>query len=83
LVYVTSHRSSYMDMRKSANDYLDNAKTFITFSIVVHLVSAFEAAISANRHNKQIADDTWSVNAEMKRYSAVEKIPVIKLTHRF
>ncbi len=80
---VTAHRSSYMDMRKTANDYLDNAKTFITFSIVVHLVSAFEAAISANRHNKQIADDTWSVSAEMKRYSAVEKIPVIKLTHRF
>jgi len=80
---VTAHRSYYMDMRKTANDYLDNAKNFITFSIVVHLVSAFDAAISANRHNKQIADDTWSVNAVMKSYTATEKIPVIKITHRF
>ncbi len=82
-VYVTAHRTTYMDMRKKANDYLDNANTLMIVSMLNHLISAFDAAISANRHNKRIADDTWSVTAEVKRYSATERIPVIKITHRF
>lgn len=81
--YVTSHRTTYMNIRKNANDYLDNANTLVIVSMLNHLISAFDAAISANRHNKKIAEDTWSVTAEAKRYSATERIPVIKITHRF
>ncbi len=82
-VYVTAHRTTYMDMRKKANDYLDNANTLMIVSMLNHLISAFDAAISANRHNKRIADDTWSVKAEVRKYSATERIPMIKITHRF
>ncbi|HHI02768.1 MAG TPA: hypothetical protein ENL22_04550 [candidate division Zixibacteria bacterium] len=82
-VYLTEHRRIYMDMRKKANDYLNNANTMIIVSILNHLISAFDAAISANRHNKQFADDAWSIKAEVKSYSATEKIPMIKITYRF
>ena len=82
-VYVTAHRTTYMDMRKKANYYLDNANTLMIVSMLNHLISAFDAAISANRHNKRIADDTWSVKAEVRKYSATERIPMIKITHRF
>ena len=82
-VYVSPRRTAYMDMRKKANDYLDNANTLLIVSMLNHLISAFDAAISAKRHNKRIADDTWSVKAEIKKYSAVERIPMVKLTYRF
>jgi len=82
-VYVTANRNHYMDMRKDANDMLDMAKNLMILSMVNHLVSAFEAAITAGRHNRQIADDTWSVKASLKKYAANENIPMVTVTHRF
>jgi hypothetical protein len=72
-----------MNMRKDANDMLDVAKNLMILSMVNHIISAFEAAISASRHNKQIADDTWSVKAALKKYAADENIPMVTVTHRF
>ncbi|MCP4703880.1 MAG: hypothetical protein GY865_04655, partial [candidate division Zixibacteria bacterium] len=78
---TTAHSVYYMGQRKIANDYLDNANTMMVVSMLNHLISAFDAALSANRHNKKIDDDTWSVKAVVKQYSATEKIPMIKITH--
>nr|MBN2276741.1 hypothetical protein [candidate division Zixibacteria bacterium] len=83
-VYLSPNRAKYEDMRKDANDELDKANKFIIGSVLVHLVSAFDAAISAKRHNRNEASKMWlSVKAEMKRYSAKEIIPVFTIACRF
>ena len=71
-------------MRKDANDYYDLANKFLIFAMVNHLVSAFDAALSAKRYNKNKAAESWlSLKTEMKKYSATEAIPIVKLTYRF
>lgn len=81
--YVSARRASYLSMREKANNLLDDANRLIIVSMLNHLISAFDAAISANRYNKHMADDTWSVKAELKNYTATEKIPVLTITHKF
>jgi len=76
-------RVTYENMRKKANDKLDDANTMILVSMLNHLISAFDAALAANRFNKQQAGDTWSIKAEMKRYSATGSIPVLTVTRTF
>jgi hypothetical protein len=47
-----NERLTYLGMRKKSNDYFTNAKTMAIVSIANHVISAFEAAISARRFNK-------------------------------
>ena len=81
--YLTPNRAKYLDMRDDANSKLDWADRMIIVSIVNHLISAFDAALSANRFNKKQSDDTWSLKAELRHYSVKEDIPVLILTRRF
>jgi len=83
VMYISPNREQYESMRKKANDELDKANKFIIGSVLVHLVSAFDAAISAKRHNKKEAASMWSLKAEMKKYSATESIPMLKIACRF
>ncbi len=81
---TSPHRETYLNMRKDANDYYDLANKFLIFAMVNHLVSAFDAALSAKRYNKNKAAESWlSLKTEMKKYSATEAIPIVKLTYRF
>jgi hypothetical protein len=83
-IYNTPHREYYNTMRGKANDLLDKAKSFIVFSMVNHIVSAFDAALAAGRHNRSQSGDNWlSLKTEMKYYSATEKIPVVQLSCKF
>jgi hypothetical protein len=49
---ATPNRITYLNMRKKANDYFSNASTMAMVSIANHLVSAFDAAISAKKYNR-------------------------------
>ncbi len=81
---VSANRETYLNKRKEANDYYDMANKFLIFAMVNHLVAAFDAALSAKRFNKTKAAESWlSIKTEMKKYSATEKIPIVKLTYRF
>lgn len=83
-LYTSANRETYLSKRKDANDYFDMANKFLIFAMVNHLVAAFDAALSAKRFNKNRAAESWfSIKTEMKKYSATEKIPVVKLTYRF
>ncbi len=82
-IYLTPNREQYENMRKAANDDLDKANNMIYLAMAVHLISAVDAAISANRHNNKSSGDNWSVKTEMRYYSATEQIPVIKFTRKF
>jgi len=82
--YTSPNRETYLTMRKDANDYYDMANRFLIFTMVNHLVSAFDAALSAKRYNKKKAAESWlSVKTEMRKYSATESIPVVKFTYGF
>lgn len=84
LKYISPNRDRYESMRKDANDLLDRANKFIIVSMLNHLISAFDAALAANRYNKNKAADMWlTVNAEMKKYSANDDIPILRLSCRF
>jgi hypothetical protein len=50
--YPSVSRSTYLSMRKKANDYFSNASTMAMVSIANHLVSAFDAAIGAKKFNR-------------------------------
>jgi len=83
---LTPMREHYEGMRNDANNKLNQANTMIYVAIINHLISAADAAVSANRHNGQLNtgdEEKWSLQAEVYRYSAVERIPMIKLTHKF
>ena len=78
------YRDEYNSDRQSANDKLDQANNFIIYSMLNHLLSAFDSALAAKRHNKQKSAEMWlSVKADMKKYSATESIPIIRLSYRF
>jgi hypothetical protein len=82
--YTSPQRETYLGMRKDANDFYNNANRFLIFSVLNHLVSAFDAALAARRYNRGQTSDAWlSVKTEMKKYSATENLPIIKLTYRF
>jgi hypothetical protein len=78
------NRDYYNRLRGDANDLLDKANAFIIVSLANHLLSAVDAAISANRHNKSQSGDSWmTVRAEMKKYSATREIPILIFSFKF
>jgi hypothetical protein len=78
------HREQYNNLRGEANDFLNKANMFMIVSLANHLLSAFDAALAARRHNKSQAGDSWmTVKAELKKYSATEEIPILKFSFRF
>ncbi len=83
-VLNTPNRIKYNDMRGKANDKLDAANNFILVAMANHLISAFDAALAANRFNKRNSEESWlSVRTDMKKYSATEKMPIVRLTYHF
>ena len=50
----------YRDMRRKANDYADSQVLFIGGLILNHIVSAVDAALTANAHNKVLYEEDVS-----------------------
>ncbi len=81
---LSPHRTVYNNLRGEANNLLDKADKFVIVAMANHLISAFDAALSARRHNRSQSGDAWlSVNAELKKYSATDEIPILRFTHKF
>lgn len=81
---MTPNRLQYETMRDKANDKLDQANKFIIVAMANHLLSAFDAALAASRFNKNKTGDNWlSVRAEMKKFSQIEEVPIIRFTYHF
>lgn len=77
---VWGNRVVYLDMRRVSNDYFSKASTMIMISIANHIVSAFDAAISAKRHNKGTKQYSMKVDA---RLIDGETMPFLTLTRSF
>lgn len=56
----SSNRNKYRSMRNKANDLADMQAWFIGGLILNHLVSAVDAALSANSHNKSLYEEDLS-----------------------
>ena len=57
----SSHMKEYRSMRSKANDYADMQAWFFGGIILNHIVSAVDAAFTANSHNKALysEDVSW------------------------
>ena len=51
--FFSLSRETYLDMRHDANDLLNKATYSAMFSLVNHILSAFDAAISVKRYHKR------------------------------
>ena len=52
--FPSPHREHYMDMRSDANAQYSTAKYFVGAVILNHLLSAFDAAFTAKKHNDKL-----------------------------
>ncbi len=73
-------RSIYLDMRRKANDYYQNANTMIMLSLLNRIVSAFEAALTAKHYNK--GQKRFAFDLRMKNWGE-EKVPMLTVNYRF
>jgi hypothetical protein len=77
---VSPNRSTYLNMRKTANDYFQNANTMIMLSLANHVVSAFEAALTAKKYNK--GAKRFSFKVKTKDFGN-GKVPMITWNYEF
>ncbi len=75
-----THREVYVNMRKTANDYFQNANTMIMLSLGNRIISAFEAALTAKKFNK--GQKRFSFKLETRQYGE-SNVPVLTWNYRF
>jgi len=78
--YVSPHRAFYLNLRKQSNDYFTNASTLAMVSIANHIISAFDAAISAKKFNRGAKQ--YSLRFKTKKYDG-EMLPFLEFTAKF
>lgn len=49
---TSPHRDFYLELRRQANDFYQNSNTMVMVAIGNHLISAFDAALTAKNFNK-------------------------------
>ena len=68
---TSSNLSTYQDMRDKANDYASMQAWFFGGLILNHVISAFDAALSANANNKLLYEEKLSWLDQMHLGSSV------------
>ncbi len=66
---TSEYKDAYLVMRKDANEEFNKATTMLIMTMANHLVSAFDAALSARRHNRKqdaLAEIEFKMRYEMK-----------------
>ena len=82
------NRITYEGMRKKANDLYNTADTWLYVTIANHLISGFEAYISAKKHNREVAESDLefsriNMDVSLKSYHTVRDTPYVKLSYKF
>jgi hypothetical protein len=78
----SDHRDHYMDMRHEANKAYKRAKTMFGIILFNHVISAIDAARSANSYNVRHAEAKTSLRMRMKKYEG-DYIPQLVLSYKF
>jgi hypothetical protein len=77
---VSPMRETYLEMRKTTNDYYQNANTWIMVSLGNHLISAFDAALTAKKFNK--GHKRFSFKMKTKDFGN-GSVPLLTCTYKF
>ncbi len=82
---TSNHRFQYEDMRLAANNKFDAADKWLIVMMANHVISAFDALVSAKRHNN--ANGTGfgrvKVKADLRSYAAEFDTPYLKVGYAF
>jgi len=79
----SAYRAAYLLDRDKANSKFDKAKLGAIVSLANHLFSAFDAALSARRYNRQQDSfSEFSVKARLAKYEG-KQIPKLIFTYKF
>ncbi|MCP4583994.1 MAG: hypothetical protein GY839_20475 [candidate division Zixibacteria bacterium] len=73
-------REIYVQMRKKANDYFQNANTMIMLSLGNRIISAFEAALTAKKFNK--GKKRFAFRIKTKKFGEAE-VPMLTWNYTF
>lgn len=80
---TSTFRGKYLIDRDKANTNFDRAKLGAIVAIANHLLSAFDAALSARRYNRQQDSfSEFSLKARLARYEG-QQIPKLVFTYKF
>jgi len=77
---LSANRNHYLDLRRQSNDYFQNASTMIMLSIGNHLISAFDAALTAKSYNK--GQKRFSFQFKAKKIDRTQ-VPILTFDYRF
>lgn len=77
---VSPFRQTYLDMRRQANDFYQNANTMIMLALANRIVSAFEAALTAKKYNK--GQKRFAFKVKMKNFGT-EDVPMVTWNYKF
>jgi hypothetical protein len=81
------HRDSYEQMRFDANHQFDLSDRWIIIALANHVISAFEALITANRKNSHNGGEEkfgrFDVKAELRTYVSYKDTPYVRLSYAF
>jgi hypothetical protein len=86
LAPYSDHRNTYEDMRYDANHQFDLSDRWLMIALANHVISAFEALITANRKNNAGGGETFGrfdVKAELRSYASYKDTPYLRLSYAF
>lgn len=77
---ISPHRNTYLNLRQDANSLYKTADLMIMLSLGNHILSAFDAALSAKNYNK--GERRYSIKLKAKDWAG-ENVPMLTYTYRF
>jgi len=83
-VAYSANRMHYEEMRHKANQMYDRATISLIATMTNHLISGFEAALSARNHNKKVktGDNRLSFRAVTANIDD-NYFPMLTMTYKF
>jgi hypothetical protein len=74
------HREFYLNLRRKSNDYYQNASTMVILALGNHILSAFDAALTAKSYNK--GQKRFSLMLKSKKIENAQ-VPFLTWSYKF
>jgi hypothetical protein len=78
--YTSPHREEYLNLRRKSNDYYQNASTMVILALGNHILSAFDAALTAKGYNK--GQKRFSLELKSKKLDRTQ-VPFLTWNYQF
>jgi hypothetical protein len=77
---LSYNRNRYLNMRRESNDYYQNASTMVMLALANHIISAFDAALTAKGYNK--GQKGFSMMLKTRKLTTTE-VPFLTFDYKF